>query len=401
MPKISFVMITARTDYPYETRRSDGKQWNIFEPTLKCFLNQKMQDFEWVIIDCLYDQRPDYFKEMELPFTVKHIPAKPNLWYEKGLPGITRQYNKGIIYADGEILFFTGEGYMMRPDFMENIWKHYVQGYFSLAWYMRDYGSTDPNFAQYAKQLPHHGVIEPPRVLIDGSRNPGKEIPDVTQTPVPYDMCGYKGERVAVEHRYYRALDGTRTSAQMPWDWWFGCSSASLRAMLKINGFDQNFDPDRMLLDVDVGSRLGLAGYGKQLAMFKNVFLVRIPSKHEVWNPQLRKDSVSIKCNYPLIFHSRICNKLRANTDRLSDQDVEWIKKCWCAKMCSIRSQCKENHPWQYPFEHKEGYPNHNSSKKWFEFWMEHQELVDLEEERELRMDADPKYREGTFIWSI
>jgi hypothetical protein len=62
-----------------------------------------------------------------------------------------------------------------------------------------------------------------------------------------------------------------------------------------------------------------------------------------------------------------------------------------------MREFCKENHPWQYPFEHKAGYVGHVSSKRWFNFWKEHQAIIDLTREREKRLNGDSKYKTGTF----
>ena len=108
---ISFVMITARKDYPY-TNRPD---LHVFEPTLECFRQQTFTDVEWVVVDALYESRKDYFVDKKLPIKVKHVPALPNLWIENGMAGICQQYNKGIIHADGELLFFTGDSYMVFP----------------------------------------------------------------------------------------------------------------------------------------------------------------------------------------------------------------------------------------------------------------------------------------------
>ena len=365
-PKISFIMITARRDYPYDNR----PDLHVFEPTLECFKKQTMMDFEWVIIDALYEQRKDYFKDMKLPFKVKHVPALPNLWIEQGLPGICTQYNKGIIYADGKLIFFTGDSHMVQPDFMENLWVEYQNGFFPLAWYSYDH--------QYEDALTTH----PLRAI----------------APVQYDILGFTGEKSELEHRYLKVFkDNNIHHAHVNWDWWFGCSSASLEAMLKINGFDQKFDGDQMLLDCDVGSRLDLAGYGIRFAMFRNIYLIKIPSDRN-WNPAFTKKNVTIKCNLPLIWISRYFKQYKANSMWWAEQGITWIKETWCPTLCPMSKFCQENHPWQYPFEHKDGYEGHNSSKEWFEFWKEHQVLIDLTVEREKRLNGDPKYKTGTFI---
>jgi hypothetical protein len=134
MVKISFVTITARNNYPYIGR----PDLQLFEPTLASFKAQTTMDFEWIIVDQLYDERKDYFKDMNLSFNVKHVPARPNLWHDVGLCGVCTQSNKGIIYADGELMFYCGDGYLFIPEFCEKLWMHYKHGYIPLVWYFYD-----------------------------------------------------------------------------------------------------------------------------------------------------------------------------------------------------------------------------------------------------------------------
>lgn len=362
-------MISARESFPY----AEKPDMHVFESTLESMKAQTMKNIELVVVDALWHKRKDYFKDKNVDFPIKHVPAQPNIWIEKGSPGVCRQYNKGIIYADGELLFFTGDSYLFRPDFMKNLWDRYTQGYFPLAWYM-----YDQSFGGTRK---YHETGTP--------RN---------TTPVPYNILGYNGSDVFVEHRYDIAFKGGREMFPAPWLWWFGCSSASLEAMLKINGFSHAFDGDRMLLDCDVGSRLDLAGYGRHLAMFKNIFLIRIPTNPSIWSSVVSKSSPSIKCQLPLIHYNRYISKPEANTTNITDQMIKWIKEEYCPKYCNITELCKTQHPWQYPFEHKEGYAGHSSNKALYEFWKNTSTITNLREERQKRIDGDEKYSEGTFI---
>lgn len=373
--KISFVMITARSNYPYMGR----PDLHIFEPTLESFKAQTMMDFEWIIVDHLYDERKDYFKNVTLPFPVKHVPAHPNLWHDVGLPGVSTQYNKGIIYADGELLFFMGDGYMYIPDFCEKLWARYKQGYIPLVWYFYDNTFT-------------------PKTLIECSPGWRKAKPEDSEaSQVPYNISGYTGQNISHEPRSIRAFKQNNKEVQpAPWDWWFGCSSAPLDGMLKINGFNQRFDGDRMLLDCDVGSRLQLAGFNK-FALFRDLFLIRGRPDINVWNAKLPKDAPTIKCNLPLIHLSRSFKHFRANDYEMTDPDIKWMKEEYCGRKCQIRELCRTQHPWQFPFEHKEGY-GHKSQKKWFDYWRTHQVIINLTEERQKRIAGDKKYEEGTFI---
>lgn len=315
MVSISFIMITARTDFPYKNR----PDLHLFEPTLECFKKQTMMDFEWVIVDALYEQRKNYFSNLDLPFKVKHIPALPNLWIENGFPGICTQYNKGIIYADGKLLFFTGDSHMVQPNFMQELWGQYLKGHFPLAWYF-----YDNSFALARDAFQLHADTN---TCKDGKQQFDAAYPEqFSKAPVEYDILGFKGGKTEIEHRYVRCFQGNdRKACLAPWDWWFGCSSASLEAILKVNGFDQRFDGDQMLLDCDVGSRLDLAGYGIRFAIFRNIYLIKIPSDRS-WNPSFIKKHVTIKCNLPLIWHSRYFNEYASNKKVLTNQDIAWIK---------------------------------------------------------------------------
>jgi len=381
-PKISFIEISAREDFPY----AEKPNMHVFEPTLEALKAQTMKDFELIIVDALFHKRKDYFRNAQLNFKVKHVPAQPNTWIERGYPGICAQYNKGIIYADGELLFFIGDSYMVKADFMKSLWERYTQGFFPLAWYLYDNSFSETPYVRDKIDL--QSAKETMKIAY-----PNQQV----SSPIPYNILGYSGKQVSIEHRYDIAFKGNREVFQAPWKWWFGCSSASLAAMLTINGFNMKFDGDRMLLDCDVGSRLELAGYGRHLALFKNIFLIRIPTNASVWSSIVSKTAPSIKCQYPMIYYNRFFNLPQVNTANITEDEIKWIKEEFCAKHCDIREQCKKEHPWQYPFEHKAGY-GYTSNKELFELWKKTPTIIDLRMERQKRIGGDEKYREGTFV---
>jgi len=385
---------------------------HLFEPMLESFKLQTEMDFEWVLVDVLYDERKDYFTNMKLPFKVKHIPAAPNAWHEVGWPGVSTQYNKGIIYSDGELVFLTGDGFMAPKQFMERLWTHYKEGYFPLAWYFYDESYVKRKETDGAKpvQVNSDGSPLDPTVRYSGPEEAQTQLKmaypwEDTKPPVEYDLCGYHGEYVAFEHRYKEVFkDNNREYFAEPWlwNWFFGVSSASLESLLQANGFNQAFDGDRMLLDCDMGSRLELLGYGPKLRMFRDTYLIRVRTNWDKWCPKVPKESgITIKCNLPLIWFNRIFARPRANETPYTDEDIEWIKNVYCQTTCHITELCRNEHKWQFPFEHKEGYPGHEGSKKqYFLLWkkLQAEGTINLKEERQKRLDGDKKYAEGTFI---
>ena len=402
--KISFIITTARNDYPYI-----GKpDLFVFEPTVETLRNQTMSssEFELIIVDYLYNQRKDYFKNKDLPFHVKHIPAAPNMWHEKGLSGICTQFNKGIPYADGELLFFIGEGFMFIPQFCERMWKHYKDGYVPLVWYFHDH-SFSPD-------------------VVSATNEQISKYPITSKLPynISYNIYGYTGKFITMDHRPPLVFKDNVDTHKAHWEWWFGCSSAPLQAMLKINGFDQRFDGDKSLFDCDIGSRLEMSGFNN-FGLFKDLFAIRLLNENK-WNSNLSNVKIAtIKCNLALIWWSRDHKHYVSNDHENIDEDIKWCKDVYCTKKCRMRIFCKKNHPWQYPFQHKEGYyyePKtdswicdlekvnksadliannlltiHKSTQEGFDFWRTHQTKINLREERNKRLAGDPKYLEGTF----
>jgi len=366
-PKISYVTISAREDHPY----CGLPDLHLFEPTFGTLRKQSFTDFEAVVVDWHYDKRPDYFTNLDLPFPVKHVPAQPNFWLERGMPAISEQYNKGIIYADGELVFFGVDGWVFPPDFMRDAWSLYLRGAFPMAWYMIDYTHAPKDHPAKMGSLP--------------------------KAPFAYDYFGCTGETVEVDHRFGMAFGGNSKAESLhdTYSWFFsGCASAPLQSLLEINGFDMNFDGEKTLMDVDVGSRLQLIGQAN-FVLARNLYLIRLG----LWQIRLRQgpQNVSIKCNYGLLSYARMHKQFRANAHILTDEDISWIKEVWCGTMCESREFCKANHPFQFPFEHKEGYEGHGSNRETFNLWKNSQRTIDLAEERELRLDGDQKYQKGTF----
>lgn len=365
MVKISYVEITARSDYPTVGR----KDLHIWEPTLQTLAKQTMKDFEVIVVDIFYHERPNYFKEHNYGLKIKHIPSAPNIWFDLKLPQPCHQINKGFIHADGELLFVNGDSFMYPPDFMANLWKHYQEGYFVAS--------------GFASELTY---FEPRKI-----RNKIEvKVSSVFPTEW-YRFLGFDG-RVHVHDRYMKYLvEANRDMAIIHPGEYYGASTLSLEAALKVNGFDQAFDGDSVLADCDMGKRLATAGYNK-VAMFKDCYCVEAMAELG-WHPKMRHGRQGgIKCNYALMMFNELTCRYRAN-DPLSEADIQWIinKICLGGRCGQIRV-CKEINRF-FPFFLKE-------ETELVEYWKKYQApmSVDLELEREMRIDGEEPYLEGTFV---
>jgi len=356
MVKISYIEVTARSDYPIA-----GKpKMHLWEPTLQTLARQSMKDFEYIVVDIFYDERPEYFIKHNYGLQIKHIPAAPNIWHDLGLCQICHQFNKGIIHADGELLFFSADSNMYPPDLLEKLWKRYREGYFvSLG-----FGSD---------------VSYGPKYLLDTART------NIVPTDW-YRFLDFHGH-VHMDQRYNTLFEDTNKemSPILP-DWYYGISTASLEAALQINGFDEAFDGDGTLNDVDFGNRLAMVGYDK-LAMFRDCYTVEAYAGVE-WHPKMRRPE--IKCNNGLLLYNKMSGRYRAN-EPLSSADIDCIINKVCRNRCAVKEKCREL-PHRGPFFNK-------NEKELFEYWKKNQApmSIDLELEREMRINEED-YLEGTFI---
>lgn len=336
-------------------------QLHLWEPTLQTLANQTMKDFEYIVVDIFYEERPDYFKEHNYGLQIKHIPAAPGIWHDLGICEICHQFNKGLIHADGELLFFCADSNMHPPNLFESLWKHYKEdGYFVSLGFGAD-------------------VSYGPKELQDTART----------TIVPteyYRFLDFHGH-VHIDHRYNSLFENSdRQWAAIPSNWYYGISTASLEAMLKINGFDEAFDGDGALNDIDVGNRLNMVGYRK-LAMYRECYTIEAYAGTG-WHPKMRRPE--IKCNNALLWYNKFCGRYRAN-DPITPSDIEWIITHICYGKCEVKDKCRT-------LPHRGPFHNKNEPQLW-EHWKKHGApfKIDLELEREMRKSGEA-YQEGTFI---
>lgn len=373
------LQITARSNFPTE-----GKpELHLWEPTLETLARQTFKDFELIVIDVFYDQRPDYFKEHNYGLRIKHIPAKPNPWYDLGLVQTCSQFNKGIIHADGELIFTDADSSMLPPNLMECLWKHYQEGWFvSLGF------GADLTYAPelYERQLGQNGRYK----FIPGAWQ-GAKIEEAQKSMVQtdwYKFLGYEG-KVIMDHRYRQLFSNPMvTWALINPDWFYGISTFSLEATLKVNGYDTSFDGDSALNDVDMGWRLSQAGY-KKLGMFRDSYIVEAYAKLG-WHPKMKLPRPEIKCNYGIMMFNKWMYRYRVN-EPLSEKDIEYIIKNICANKCPIRDKCRT-------LPHRGPFFNRNELEL-FEHWKKHGATINmnLEIEREMRKSGDA-YQEGTLV---
>lgn len=314
MPEISVLIYTARDDYPYAGR---AERWHCFDPFLRTLAEQTFRDFELVLVDALWETRADYFERNPQPFSVKHVPASPNYWQQRGRVGLGAQINRGFVWADGRYVWMGAENNLYPPHHLALVAELCRAGKVPSAWYgIADRGLTDRG----------HSLTEPPAACAE----------------VSFNLQGFtRADLYSMDHRAARfAVDPTLTISPCHQQHYYGYSSVPLDVAISINGFDELMDGIKSLQDCEFGSRVVRAGCS--LVMHRDLYVVEPPTKQESgreagYGGGIRNQD-SFQCNYAILLHNELTGR-RVNR-RLPIGYVEDVRSKTCLSACSIKDKC-------------------------------------------------------------
>ena len=194
------------------------------EVQVKALKQQSFKDFEWVLVNDLYERTKDKITSLiNDAFRVTHI--APSI--RESYPVIASACNDGLIHAKGELVFFMNDYVIPHPDCLARHWGIY-QKY------------PDAMISGRGLQV----GFKPEEI----ETKIGNEVVVDYRTSL-FDNNFFKRERI--EPDLYEAFrDGIQ-------NWWAGRNdSAPLEAILNCNGFDETFDGRWGGQDADLAQRL-------------------------------------------------------------------------------------------------------------------------------------------------
>jgi glycosyltransferase involved in cell wall biosynthesis len=343
-PEITILMNTCRDDFPLVGLRETF----IFEPTVKSLNKQEEQNFELVVVDALHSHTRERWIKRNAGFPVKYLSAHPNRFLEKGLCAIASMKNKGLLYAEGELVVFIDDCTQFPPWWTRKIWKRYTEGYWPMS-------------------LTYYYEAGRPKLLGESSkyveRFYGREY-DKEENLYTFLK---RGDVVRDSRAKYADRAG---EMKAPGSWFYGGSSAELDALIRINGIDEHFDGKKGLEDSDTGMRLEAAGYTGLFLVDKELYHV------ENWHTSISQRVLHYTgptpaCNYALLQYNQLKAGPRANTKILTMEDCEWIRDHICPN-CKNLERCRGEEFKGRFFTESEG----------FDYWLRSQRVFDLREER-------------------
>jgi glycosyltransferase involved in cell wall biosynthesis len=343
---ISCILCTARHDFPIIGLSSI----HIFEPTLQSLEKQSFKDFELIIVDALYPERKEWIERTKWSFPIKYVPVHPNhrFWLDHKRWNICGALNTAILHAEGELLVRIDDCSEFDASFLQKFWDGYRNGYFPLAMHVR-YLEGKP--ARFDKEYMEKGYEAKYSVTLEKDE----------RAKILYRLYGDEG---LVRDTRYPIVKSRGGRMIAPPDWYYGYSSMSLEAALKINGYNELMDADKSQEDQECGLRLTMAGYRNMFSLDVDHQVIEhehLPIPSDVVTP----NQGNIKCNYALFLLSKNENRWKANSQKLTEDEVEFVRQESLKPPCSPRPNFYED----------------DCRGKLFDLWLSGQNLFDLREE--------------------
>ena len=239
---------------------------------------QTFKDFEWIIVDDLYDKRPNISQSWGFPVT--HMTSSMPKDY--AAPG--EAANDALCRASGELVYFMADYILPMPNSLARHWELHQK---------------------YPKAFLSGCVVK--------VETPISELKEDTLNKlVGRDYRSYLFERghfqwLEIEPGLYEV---PRAGVQ---NWWAGRNdSAPLEALLECNGFDEGFDGRWGGHDADMANRL--MTYGLRYLIDKHSYVLEFPHVSGGKRP-LRSEAKQQEFQYTVINKRVTDEEYRANID--------------------------------------------------------------------------------------
>ena len=340
-PLLSFIVATARESVGSIIGQPD---WHLLEPTLKSLAAQRSQNFELVVVDSLFRQRTlaeeiDALGKWPFPWRV----ATPDSWWlEQGMWALQNAFNRGYQASTGRYLYFCGDCCEF-PAHTTLLAQSLIEAGFS------------PHLLYVYKMSD--------RLRVNGERH----FQTSPWSSVPEALCAGADFRrhVSCDSRwpYTDDLGGFCPPARIGWNSIHGYACVKREDFAHVNGFDENFDGDKSLGDIELGSRLHLAG---RWTGCLSTSLYVYEHHHERISERVFPNCQTlppVRSNYDLIHLMREREVWRANSTQWSEEDCQRVI---CAEITALPD-----------WPHRRG-QNDERSLPYQRHWIEHQPVFDL-----------------------
>lgn len=275
MPKITILTIIYRPGY--------------IDSMTESLRGQIFKDFEWILVDDLYEQRKEIVREyVGASLNLKHIPPREMNPFASG----SMATNTAFMHAEGELVYFMADYMYLHPRTLERHWEIYSKygpkvtisgplldaivtsgrsvwaGAKAMEMRIRNDEGNIIQYPEFTPPIPFELIDnfeEPtPDNLISIWREPFQPV--WPKTFLPDWRLGHIS-KVSIDKNLCENDNS---------DWFWGRNdSAPLEVLLGINGMNETFDGRRGGADADLGARL--KAYGCRLLVDREVPIYMLP----------------------------------------------------------------------------------------------------------------------------
>lgn len=345
--KLSIILATAREDFSM----INLPQTHLFHPTISSLQKQTFRDFEFILIDGLFEQRRDYFIENPTDFPVIHIPPKPSPYLARGQWSVCDFLNTGLIVASGKYVLRLDDTDEFDADFLQNNINYLDVGYFPLTMEIYYRGGKTASYDALTRKYYAEQATSQGQMLLEGSVERKLAVMDKLYA-----------EGAAIQDSRFGIMGESYVMAAS-WEQVYGNMAIPLEIMLQVNGYDEAFDGKKSLEDPDLGLRVvNLMGKSKFI-LDKRLTVIEhfhgSASPHVIWNP-----SKPACCNYAILKLHERNHTIRGNERKFTEGELQEIKTE------TVKSPCS----------HVEG--RDYDTDDGFQFWSQNIPIFDLREFR-------------------
>ena len=277
---------------------------NTYEVTLKSLELQTCKDFEVIFVDALYKKRDLALEIAQLgqwsfPWRVVR-PKSP--WHDQRLWSLQNSFNRGFAASHGKYVYFCGDCCEFPSNSFETAKRLTEEGY-------------SPQFLFAYKFGGFLSRVE------NGCWGPSQyeTLEEVRAAEMWKDGLFHRDSRWT----YTETLEGFVKPSQFNWDMVYGYSCVKREDFLYVNGYDENFDGDKALGDVELGSRLQMANRWSP-CLSKDLFVYE-HQHNAVDSEHFLQGVASVRSNYDLIYLMRSKQIWRANSTAFTQEECSKV----------------------------------------------------------------------------
>jgi len=334
---ISFCIPTSRTSYgAYVDFNSEV---HLFEPFVNSLYHQLDEEVELVIADRLFETRDleTFFKPYP-KIKLKVVPQE-SPWLRMGLNAYSSSFNQAAKAATGDYLVILSDALSFPPHFWKKIQEKRAQQIVAQILFVnkRDYSleTLDPTLVQTEWF---------PNMLADAD-NPA--VIDARWKLLPWDSNGL-----------------VYTFQEIPWQQCFGFFGIPKDTFYRMNGFDENFDGQKELNDVEFFSRLQMLDsrspveFDQSLYVYHHRHFDLVDLDEEPYHC-----NITVRSNYDMIHLHRAHGITIGNSECFPKKTL----------MRVVRSEITG-----HPHSLKEGERRVQDGQYLIDYWIQNQPIFDL-----------------------